>query len=230
MIFWRLTVRRLTPPPTSTCHDNCLTGGEVLRRFLAATAAVLLLFSTVGAAFAAKPNAAGAGRMPVDDMPHPLGSEQAALRAQGLQGYLSGHLDKHGRNGVVQVRRGKFVELDRQGEDTIWTLLGEFGDQIHPSYGGTAGPVHNQIPEPNRKVDNTTIWTQDFSQKYFQDLLFSGKKNAVSMRNFYLEQSSGRYTVNGTVEDWVTVPYNEARYGTNYCGDIVCAHGLALRQ
>ena len=43
------------------------------------------------------------------------------------------------------------------------------------------------------------------------------------MRNFYLEQSSGRYTVNGTVENYVTVPYNEARYGTNLCGDIVCS-------
>ena len=43
------------------------------------------------------------------------------------------------------------------------------------------------------------------------------------MRNFYIEQSSNRYTVNGEVTDWVTVPYNEARYGSNYCGGIVCA-------
>src|SRR6478735_4012777 len=200
--------------------------GSVLRRFLVVVTTLTMLLSvTAGTAFAAKPKAPPAtpDAMPVDDMPHPLGSEQAALRAQGLQGYLSGHLDKHGKNGVVQVRRGKFVELDRQGEDTIWTLLGDFGNQINPTTGGTAGPVHNQIPEPDRSVDNSTIWTKDFSQKYFNDLLFSGKKNAISMRNFYLEQSSGRYTVNGTVENYVTVPYNEARYGTNLCGDIVCS-------
>ena len=75
-----------------------------------------------------------------------------------------------------------------------------------------------------------TIWTKDFSQKYFNDLLFSRTQNAVSMRNFYLEQSSGRYTVNGKVENWVTVPYNEARYGTNLCGDIVCSTVWSLRQ
>ena len=38
----------------------------------------------------------------------------------------------------------------------------------------------------------------------------------------YIEMSSGRYTVNGDVSDWVQVPYNAASYGSNYCGDIVC--------
>ena len=28
------------------------------------------------------------------------------------------------------------------------------------------------------------------------------------MRNFYIEQSSGRYTVHGDVTDWVPVPGN----------------------
>ena len=143
-----------------------------MRRLLVVVTTLTMLLSlTAGTAFAAKPKAPPAtpDAMPVDDMPHPLGAEQAQLRAQGLQGYLSGHLDKHGRNGVVQVRRGKFVELDRQGEDTIWTLLGEFGTQINPTTGGTAGPVHNQIPQPDRAVDNTTIWTTDFSQKYFHE-------------------------------------------------------------
>ena len=43
------------------------------------------------------------------------------------------------------------------------------------------------------------------------------------MRNFYIELSANRYTVNGDVTDWVRVPFNEANYGANYCGDIVCA-------
>ena len=42
------------------------------------------------------------------------------------------------------------------------------------------------------------------------DLLFSEAPGAVSMRNFYIEQSSNRYTVNGDVTDWVTVPFSEA--------------------
>ena len=72
-------------------------------------------------------------------------------------------------------------------------------------------------------MDNTTIWAPDFSQAYYENLLFSEAPGAVSMRNFYIEQSSNRYTVNGDVTDWVTVPFNEANYGSNYCGGIVCA-------
>jgi immune inhibitor A len=113
--------------------------------------------------------------------------------------------------------------LARQGEDSIWTVVGQFGNSISPTFGGTAGPQRNQIPQPDRSVDNSTIWTPDFSQPYYQNLLFSDAPGAVSMRNFYIEQSSNRYTVNGTVEDWVNVPFNEAYYGSNYCGGIVCA-------
>ena len=43
------------------------------------------------------------------------------------------------------------------------------------------------------------------------------------MRNFYKEQSSNRYTVNGDVTNWVQVPNNEAFYGNNGCGSIVCS-------
>ena len=113
-----------------------------------------------------------------------------------------------------EVARGQYVELDREGEDSIWTVLGEFGNTVTP-LGGTPGPLHNQIPEPDRTVDNTTIWAPDFSQTYFETLLFSEKPGAISMRNFYIELSSNRYTVDGDVTDWVPVPFNEARYGTN---------------
>ena len=46
------------------------------------------------------------------------------------------------------------------------------------------------------------------------------------MRNFYIENSSGKYAVNGTVEDWVKLPFNEAAYGSNYCGSIVCGRDI----
>src|SRR5690606_21008570 len=51
-----------------------------------------------------------------------------------------------------------------------------------------------------------------FSPEHYERLFF-GRRD--SMREFYLEQSNGRYTVTGDVSDWVTVPYNEARYGNN---------------
>jgi len=158
-----------------------------------------------------------------DDLQHPLGDKQRALHQAGLQKVLKGQAKGSGNNKVVEVAKGQYVELARQGEDSIWSVLGEFGTQIHPSYGGDPGPLHNQIPEPDRSVDNTTIWAPDFNKAYFENLLFAGAAGAVSMRNFYIEQSSNRYTVNGDVTDWVQVPYNEARYGTNACGSIVCS-------
>ena len=42
------------------------------------------------------------------------------------------------------------------------------------------------------------------------------------MAKYYETQSSGRYSVDGDVTEWVKVPFNEARYGRNYCGGIVC--------
>jgi immune inhibitor A len=150
---------------------------------------------------------------------HPLGDEQAAARAIGFEAKINGKTNGN----THQVAKGQYVELAREGEDTIWTIIGEFSNTIHPSYGGTAGPIHNQLPAPDRTVDNTSIWAPDFSKAYYENLLFSEAPGAVSMRNFYIEQSANRYTVNGEVTDWVTVPYNEARYGSNYCGGIVCA-------
>lgn len=154
-----------------------------------------------------------------DSPSHPLGDQQAAERAIGFEAKVNGKTTGN----THQVARGQYVELAREGEDTIWTVLGQFGNTINPVTGGTPGPVRNQIPQPNRAVDNTTIWSPDFNKAYYQNMLFSEAAGAVSMRKFYIEQSSNRYTVNGAVEDWVQVPFNEARYGTNLCGSIVCS-------
>lgn len=126
---------------------------------------------------------------------------------------------------VARVAKGQYVELAREGEDSIWTVLGEFGDGVathHGGHPGPAGPLHNEIAEPDRNVDNTTIWTSDFSEQHYEELLFSEEPGTVSIRNYYIEQSSNRYTVNGDVTDWAQVPNNAASYGSNYCGGIVC--------
>jgi immune inhibitor A len=44
------------------------------------------------------------------------------------------------------------------------------------------------------------------------DLLFSEAPGFSSMRNFYIELSSNRYTVNGDVTDWVAVPGTAVSY------------------
>jgi immune inhibitor A len=183
-------------------------------------------YSTAASAVTAAPGAGGPGAEPQaqqgrDSLAHPLGKKQQSLRTKGVQLKLSGKLAPDTK--VAKIAKGQYVELAREGEDTIWTVLGQFGSAVDPTYGGTPGPQHNQIPAPDRAVDNSTIWTSDFSPEYFANLLFADTPGAVSMRNFYKEQSSNRYTVNGDVSDWTQVPFNEAYYGSNYCGGIVCA-------
>src|SRR6478752_5805536 len=79
-----------------------------------------------------------------DNAQHPLGKKQAELRKQGLHKVMKGQAPTKGDNKVVEVAKGQFVELARQGEDKIFTIVGEFGTQVHPLLGGTPGPLRNQ--------------------------------------------------------------------------------------
>ncbi|MET8285502.1 immune inhibitor A domain-containing protein [Streptomyces sp. NPDC048448] len=156
------------------------------------------------------------------DLDGPLSKTQDAQRKEALDQVISGDAKVQDRNGshVVQLKgknkgKSKYVELGREKTDRIFTILVEFGDQVDSRYGGTAGPLHNQIAAPDRAKDNSTAWQADYNQKHFQDLYFGTGKNAESLKKYYEKQSSGRYSVDGEVTDWVKVPYNEARYGSN---------------
>lgn len=130
-----------------------------------------------------------------------------------------------GKTTAATTGKDQYVELAREKTDKIFVILTEFGNQRHPSYpdvsvdektpGPTVfdGPLHNAIPEPNRAVDNSTIWQSDFSADYFRNLYFGKGEGVESVKTYYEAQSSGRYSVDGLVSDWVKVPYNEARYG-----------------
>jgi len=164
-------------------------------------------------------------RFNAENLPNPLAEKQAALKANAQAMVLSGETTPRGDNKVVKVAKGQFVELAFEGEDQILTLLAEFGSGVathHGGHPGPAGPLHNQIPQPDRSVDNSTLWAPDFNQAHYEDMLYN-KSTRPSMANFYLEASSGSYSVDGAVGDWVTVPNNAASYGSNYCGGIVCA-------
>ncbi len=198
-------------------------------KWFSLTLVVAMLIIAIVPVVGAAPAQAGSGTDEVinlgantDNPSHPLGDKQKALQEKGFESKVSGKT-----NGpVAEVAKGQFVQLEREGEDSIFTVIAEFGPLDHPApilFSGVPGPLHNEIPAPDRSVDNTTIWTPDFTEAYYENLLFSDAPGAVSMRNFYIEQSSNRYTVNGDVTDWVQVPYNAAAYGRNYCGDIVCA-------
>jgi len=198
-------------------------------KWFSLTLVVAMLIIAIVPMVGAAPAQAGSGADEIinlgantDNPSHPLGDAQKALQEKGFESKVSGKT-----NGpVAEVAKGQFVQLEREGEDSIFTVIAEFGPLDSP-FGilksGVPGPLHNQIPAPDRSVDNTTIWSPDFTEAYYENLLFSEAPGAVSMRNFYIEQSSNRYTVNGDVTNWVQVPYNAAHYGRNYCGGIVCA-------
>ncbi|GHA70874.1 immune inhibitor A domain-containing protein [Streptomyces termitum] len=181
------------------------------------------------------------------DLDGPFSKQQAQQRKAALEQVLKGDakVEKRGGSQVVKLGAKKYVELGREKTDKIFTILVEFGDQVDnttlvdrkdddttdlkPKYGGTPGPLHNAIAKPNRKVDNSTAWQADYNQKHFQDLYFGTGKDAKgrqkqSLKTYYERTSSGRYSVDGAVSDWVKVPYNEARYGSNYCGQSNCSN------
>jgi immune inhibitor A len=169
--------------------------------------AVVAALATVLAATAAGVAGADTGARDVSnarahDLPSPLSEKQRALTRQALEMQAKGKIAKGAK--VGQVAKGQYVELQREGEDAIWTVLGEFSDF-----------PHNNIAEPDRSEDNTTIWEPDFSRDYYYDLLFDQTPGANSVANFYIEQSSNRYSVNGDVTDWNAVPGTAADYGSN---------------
>ncbi|MFF7485894.1 immune inhibitor A domain-containing protein [Streptomyces luteogriseus] len=163
------------------------------------------------------------------DLEGPLSKTQDAQRQEALKQVISGKNKVKNREGskVVKLKSkkgdDKYVELGREKTDKIFTILVEFGDKVDSRYGGTPGPLHNTIAKPDRKKDNSTAWRADYDQEYFQDLYFGHGKGVDSVKTYYEKQSSGRYSVDGEVSDWVKVPYNEARYGNNACGDTNCS-------
>ncbi|MGY3336618.1 immune inhibitor A [Streptomyces filamentosus] len=225
---------------------------------LAATAATASTFGTAWANEDGRISAADVRQDPapgsendktkVDhDLDGPFSKQQAQQRKAALEQVLKGEAKVENRGGskVVKLDAKKYVELGREKTDKIFTILVEFGDQVDnttlvdrkdddttelkPKFGGTPGPLHNAIAEPDRTVDNSTEWKSDFNQQHFQDMYFGTGKDAKgqpkhSLKTYYERTSSGRYSVDGAVSDWVKVPYNEARYGSNYCGQTNCAN------
>jgi immune inhibitor A len=222
------------------------------------TAGIVMAPATATAAPASAEPQATQG---TDELLSPAEVNRRALRQEAISGVLKGTLkaEKRGASTVVKVGQkqapknkvgvstgghvDEYVELAREKTDRIFVVLAEFGDQRHPSYPdqdtapavpGPArfdGPLHNQIPEPNRAVDNTTLWQPNYDRQHFQDLYFSSNPSIDSVTNYYSKQSSGRYSVDGTVTDWVKVPFNEARYGRSNgfpCGNIICNNSYEL--
>ncbi|MFG1954205.1 immune inhibitor A domain-containing protein [Micromonospora sp. NPDC048830] len=193
---------------------------------LASAAAALLAAGVVTAPASAAPTAepasgADKAKHGKDNLPDPLADQRREVRKQAIADLLNGKAKLQTRNGskVIQVKDDLFVEYQQAPKtDPIFTMLVQFGNQTDPRTGGTAGPKVNQIPQPDRNWDgsatddNSTLWRSNFDRAHYLEMFYG---QGESMRDFYLKQSGGRYTVGGDVSDWVTVPYNETRYGSN---------------
>ena len=175
---------------------------KLLRVVLLAILAALIAVPIASGALirASKAADAGAKGAKNDNRMTSLDVKKKALLQNALQKKLGGKA--YGK--VGQVARGQYVQLAREGEGAVWTMLGEFADL-----------KHNELPEPDRAVDNSTFWVPDFSRTFFNKLLYSQTPGDNSMANYYLEQSSGRYTVVGDTTDWVGVPGDMATYDDN---------------
>ncbi|MEV6652307.1 immune inhibitor A domain-containing protein [Streptomyces sp. NPDC051219] len=218
---------------------------------MAACAATASTFATAqadekatGAAAADRHDPASVKKGHVEhDLEGPFSRQQEQQREAALEQVLAGDLkvQKRGASKVVKLDDRKYVELGREKTDKIFTILVEFGDKVDDTtmfdpdgpdgpkppvkkFGGEPGPLRNQIAQPDRAKDNSTAWQKDYNREHFQELYFGTGKGKHSLKTYYEKTSSGRYSVDGEVADWVKVDYNEARYGSNYCGQSNCAN------
>lgn len=109
--------------------------------------------------------------------------------------------------GIVTLRNGKKVQYRLQDTEQLTVVALDFSDV-----------THNNIPQPDRTVDNSTYWTSDFSTQHYRDMLFSSGGGAYgfpSLRDFYIQQSSGRFTWEGQVSNWVQSDQPAAAFGAN---------------
>ena len=168
-----------------------------------------------------------------DNLPNPLADAQAAERKDAVAKLLKGEASTKTINGnrVIEVKtKGKdgkagtsrYVNYPVNREEDIFTILTDFGTLTKSPFDTTPGPVHNQIAAPDRTWDgsatddNSTYWVKDFNRDHYLEMMFG---TGESFKDFYLKQSNGRFLAKGDVSDWVTVPYNEARYGAKNNAD-----------
>ncbi|MHA7241025.1 immune inhibitor A domain-containing protein [Arthrobacter sp. TMS1-12-1] len=166
----------------------------------------------VPASFNSSPGADGVAKS--DDRSDPAADERRDLNQQGVEKVISGEAKVEDRNGskAVKVAPGQWAQYGLQDSDQILSFLVDFGDKVDPRFPASVpGPTHNAIPEPDRALDNSTYWTDTFDREHYLDMFFDAE--GESLKSVYGEMSSGRYTVDGDVSDWVTVPYNSASYG-----------------
>ena len=120
---------------------------------------VLSLAAPVSAASPPAPKPKADSGLVNDNLAGPQAKKQQALKVKARDLVAKGKAKATGKNKVVKVAKGQFVELAFEGEDQILTLLGEFGTAPnnthpgHPAHNGTPGPIAQRDPaaRPDRR-------------------------------------------------------------------------------
>ena len=126
----------------------------------------------------------------------------------------------------AKAGKDQYVELGREKTDRIFVILAEFGNERHPRYPdqdtdpGTAGPTTLRRPaaQPDPRARTARWTTRPSGSRTTPPTTTATCTSATgtdveSVKTYFETQSSGRYSVDGEVTDWVKVKYNEARYG-----------------
>ena len=208
-----------------------------VRRATAAVASVVTA-AALAAAAAGMPASASPPAEPraarthaPDDMPNPLGDKMRATRKAALEKVLRGEakVQRRGKSDVVQLGKKKFAQLSMEKTDKIFTILVDFGDKTDPRTGGTAGPVHNQIPQPDRAAaDDTDVLDRRLQPRALPR--HDVRPDGESIRGLLPQAvATAGSSPRATSPTGCTVPYNEARYGSNEHRPTPTATGTSSR-
>jgi immune inhibitor A len=158
---------------------------------------------------AASPETEAAAEAPNHDLLSERGERTQRARALAVAKVAAGEAtpETRGSSQRIEYRQGAYAETARTA-DRIFVLPVEFSDY-----------THNRIPQPDRATDNTTVWTRDYSRAYYQRQIFGTADQAAgdTLRSYFQRQSSGVYSITGTVQDWTRVDHPLAHYGTDAC-------------
>ena len=135
-----------------------------------------------------------------DELPNPLEDKRRALREEAVSQVLNGEATPRSAArapssswaassaagpGTRAGRPRSTSSWPRQTTDRVFVILAEFGNERHPSYPDQDtdprhararrsfdGPLRNEIPEPDRSVDNSTVWQPDYNRAHFEETYF----------------------------------------------------------
>ncbi|HNS02625.1 MAG TPA: immune inhibitor A [Anaerolineae bacterium] len=167
--------------------------------------------------------------------PNPIAAKQrlediAAAEAQGKSPMAVGL-------GEIGEAKMLMIPFEFNGSNTLDRCDGDgnFIDQVT-----VEGPLHGTIPNPANFGDNNTIWTDDFSIEWYENLMFGDgpgvvrpdlnggagvDMTGVSARRWYEEQSENLYTIDGDIYPaWIQLPNSVAYYGWD--GDELSPDGI----